>query len=122
MKIAIPVEEKIVDKGVYDSFGRAPFFMIYDNDSRESVYIDNGAIASQGGAGIKAAQTLVDENIDVLLTPRCGENAAEVLEMANIEIYKSTTGTVKNNIELFQAGQLAQLTEIHAGLHGHTAK
>ena len=85
MKIAVPVEEKSLAANVCASFGRTPYFLIYDTDTKESGFLENGAAASTGGAGIKAAQTIVDQNVSVLLTPRCGENAANMLKAAGIE-------------------------------------
>lgn len=119
MKIAIPVDEKSLDSNVCISFGRTPYFLIYDVDTKESVFLDNSAAASTGGAGIKAAQTIVDNKANVLLTPRCGENAAEVLKSADIEIFKTTSASVKDNIDAFIDGKLSLLDEIHAGFHGH---
>ena len=119
MKIAIPVDEKRLDSNVCVSFGRTPYFLIYDVDTKESVFLDNSAAASTGGAGIKAAQTIVDNKANVLLTPRCGENAAEVLKSADIEIFKTTSTSVKDNIDAFIDGKLPLLDEIHAGFHGH---
>lgn len=119
MKIAIPVDEKSLDSNVCVSFGRTPYFLIYDVDTKESVFLDNSAAASTGGAGIKAAQTIVDNKANVLLTPRCGENAAEVLKFADIEIFKTTSASVKDNIDAFIDGKLSLLDEIHAGFHGH---
>ena len=119
MKIAIPVDEKSVDSNVCVSFGRTPYFLIYDVDTKESVFLDNSAAASTGGAGIKAAQTIVDNKANVLLTPRCGENAADVFKAAEIKIYKTTTASPKDNIDAFIDGKLPLLDEIHAGFHGH---
>ena len=119
MKIAIPVDEKSLDSNVCVSFGRTPYFLIYDVDTKESVFLDNSAAASTGGAGIKAAQTIVDNKANVLLTPRCGENAAEVLKSADIEIFKTTSASVTDNIDAFIDGKLSLLDEIHAGFHGH---
>ena len=119
MKIAIPVDEKTMETSVCASFGRAPYFLIYDTETKESVFIDNSAASSTGGAGIKAAQIIVDNKANALLTPRLGENAAEVLKPAEIKIYKTTTGSAKDNIDAFIAGKLSLLDEIHAGFHGH---
>ncbi|QVK18208.1 NifB/NifX family molybdenum-iron cluster-binding protein [Mycoplasmatota bacterium] len=122
MKIAIPVDDKSILTSVCMSFGRTPYFLIYDTESKESVFLDNSAVASQGGAGIKAAQTIVDNKVSVLLTPRCGQNAAEVLKAANIEIYKTMNDCIKDNINAFIEGKLTMLKEIHAGFHNHGAK
>ena len=119
MKIAIPVDEKTLESNVCVSFGRTPYFLIYDVETKESVFIENSAAASTGGAGIKAAQIIVDNKADVLFTPRLGENAAEVLKLAEIKIYKTITGSAKDNIDAFIAGELPLLDEFHAGFHGH---
>ncbi|RBP65310.1 putative Fe-Mo cluster-binding NifX family protein [Alkalibaculum bacchi] len=118
MKIAIPVDEKDMGTNVCVSFGRTPYFLIYDTESKESVFLDNSAVASSGGAGIKAAQIIVDSNIEALLTPRCGQNAANVLKAANIKMYKTTTLSVKDSIDAFIAETLSLLDDIHEGFHG----
>lgn len=119
MKIAIPLDEKSMESGVCPSFGRAPYFLIYDADTASGEFLDNAAAASQGGAGIKAAQSLVDRGVGTLLTPRCGENAEEVLKQAGIEVFKTTAGTVKQNLDAFSAGKLERLGEFHPGFHGN---
>lgn len=119
MKIAIPVDEKTSESNVCVSFGRTPYYLIYDTDKIESIFIDNSAATSAGGAGIKAAQIIVDSKANILLTPRLGENAAEVLKAADIEIFKTTTGNAMENVHGFMEGKLSSLEEIHAGFHGH---
>lgn len=119
MKIVIPVDEKTLESNVCVSFGRAPYFLIYDTETNESAFIDNSAATSTGGAGIKAAQIIVDNKANALLTPRCGQNAADVIKSADIKIFKTTSGSVMDNIAAFIAGKLHLLDEIHAGFHGH---
>ena len=118
MKIAIPVEDKSMESSICQSFGRAPYFLIYDTESKESIFQDNKAATSQGG-GIKAAQTIVDSQVETLLTPRCGENAASVINAAHIKIYKTVNDSINDNIEALTSGKLALLDEIHAGFHNH---
>lgn len=119
MKIAIPVNKKDLNSDVCQSFGRSPYFLVYNTETKESRYIDNGAAASQGGAGIKAAQNIVDSKADALLTPRCGENAAEVIRTAGIKLYRTASDSAVNNLNAFINGELLPLSEIHAGLHHH---
>ena len=119
MKIAIPVDEKTLKSNICVSFGRTPYFLIHDTETEENVFIDNSAAASTGGAGIKAAQMIVDNQANVLLTPRCGENAVDVLKSADIKIFKTTSALAKDNIDDFIDGKLSLLDEIHAGFHGH---
>ena len=82
------------------------------------VFLENSAATSRGGAGIKAAQTVVDTKAEALLTPRCGENAAQVIKAANIKIYKTINDSIQENIDAFNAGKLEVLNEIQEGFHG----
>ena len=118
MKIAIPIDEKSLEGAVCVSFGRAPYFLFYDTEAKQAEYLVNGAADAQGGAGIKAAQLLVDAHADALLTVRCGENAGEVLQAAGIKIYKTAKQSAKDNIDAFEKNALEILSEMHAGFHG----
>ena len=69
MRIALPIEENETE--ICPSFGRTPMFMIYDTETQQTTILDNSGIQAQGGAGIKAAQVMIDEKVDVLLAPRC---------------------------------------------------
>lgn len=118
MKIAIPMDARDMDTRVSTSFGRAPYYLIYDADQKASLFVENYAADSTGGAGIKAAQILVDYGADILLAPRCGENAAEVLLEAKVQLYKTKEASARENLQAFLDGQLPKLQEIHAGFHG----
>lgn len=121
MKIAMPVDDKSMETTVCQSFGRTPYFLIYDTESMESIFLNNYAAASHGGAGIKAAQTIVDHKVSAILTPRCGENAAEVINATNIKMYKAINDSIQDNIDVLNDGKLSMLEEIHPGLHHHAA-
>ncbi len=119
MKIAIPAENESMDTLVCPSFGRTPYYLIYDTENKQSIFIENQAAKSQGGAGIQAAQILVDQKVQAVLTPRCGKNAAEVIQAANINIYRSVQASLQENISHFLSGKLEPLEEIHPGFHKH---
>jgi len=119
MKIAIPTNEKNIEDLLCPSFGRAPYFLIYDTETRNSNFLNNTAATGQGGAGIKAAQIVVDNNAEILITPRCGEQASDVIKEARIKVYKSIDDSIINNIKAFQKGELVELENFHAGFHGH---
>jgi predicted Fe-Mo cluster-binding NifX family protein len=116
MKIVLPLDENKIDICV--SFGRCPFFMIHDTDNGSTKIKDNPAADAQGGAGIKSAQFVVDSKSDVLITVRCGENAAEVLNAAGVKIYKPEGIGAEHNIALLKDAKLSPLTHFHAGFHG----
>lgn len=116
MKIAIPVDE---DKNmVCVTFGRAPYFLIYNTETEKKEILPNTGSQAQGGAGIKTAQLLVDCKTDVLITPRCGMNSADVFKEAGIKIYKSEGVSADSNLAAFKEGKLSLLEKFHSGYHG----
>ena len=119
MLIGMPVESNQTDTLLSPSFGRAAFFMIYDDESKQIKYLNNQATAQQGGAGIQAAQAIVDAGARVIITCHCGENAAKVLAAGNVTIYRANGMNVSDNLAALSAGQLPLLTDIHPGLHNH---
>lgn len=96
MKVAIPVDAQSLDGAVAENFGRAANFLFYDTETKSVDYLDNSAVMSAGGAGIKAAQ---------------------VLEAAGVKLFQSVGGTAQENLDAFAAGALEALANIHAGFH-----
>jgi len=119
MRVALPIESKSLQAPVCLSFGRTPFFVLIDIANGTYEFLDNAAAASQGGAGIKTAQALVDSGTEALITYRCGENAAEILNAAGVKIYRAQEGSMYDNLTAFRNGTLSPLSQIHPGFHKH---
>ena len=111
MKIALPISDKSADAEIYDSFGRAPFYLIYSTSTKETEFLDHRAVVSQGGAGVRAAQVLADNGVRVIISPQCGENAEKILRNSEVLIYQSVSGSIQENIEAYQQNQLHLLSE-----------
>lgn len=117
MKIAMATLDKELNSKLDQTFGRAYYFLIHDTETNENKFIDNLAINATGGAGIKSAQTLVDEQIDTLIVFRLGENAVKVLEGGNIALFRAVDETAQENLNKLKAGELIKLDEFHTGYH-----
>ncbi len=117
MIIAIPSDGQSLDTAVCVSFGRSPFYCLYDTDTQQSTFIVNTAADAAGGAGIKAAQILVDNHTNIVITIRCGENSAKVLQPADIKLFKAVDLSIADNIEAYLQGKLSPLNEVHPGYH-----
>ena len=65
MIIAVPVEDNEVE--ICPSFGRTPLFYFYDTETETGEFVENEAMNAPGGAGIKAAQTVIDAKAEVIL-------------------------------------------------------
>ncbi|MDX9917389.1 MAG: NifB/NifX family molybdenum-iron cluster-binding protein [Gudongella sp.] len=119
MRIGLPANDTDLNSPISDNFGRSLYYLIYDDKTEQAEFKVNTAAMSQGGAGVKAAQIVVDSSVEKVITPQLGENAFNVLNSADIEIYKSESGTLMDNIKLLKDGQLRLLSSIHRGHHGH---
>jgi len=119
MKLVMPMENNDIHDPICASFGRAPMYLLYDTETSEHRFLNNEAAQSQGGAGVQAAQKLVDAGASDVITFRCGENAAAVFRAGDIKIFKAQAGSALENVNLMKYGKLDLLEEIHAGFHHH---
>ncbi len=114
MRIAVPLDENKQDVCVV--LARAPYFLFQDEETERIV--ENPAAQAYGGAGMQAAQFLVDNGVTALITVRCGQNAADVLTAAGMKIYKSVNKTAAEELTALADGKLEELTHFHGGFHG----
>jgi predicted Fe-Mo cluster-binding NifX family protein len=109
MKVVITAQGSGLDAESSPVFGRCPVFLFVDAETREFEAVKNPAIAASGGAGIQAAQLVVDRGAGAVITGRLGPNAARVLEAAGIETRRAGQGTAGEALERFLAGELPAL-------------
>lgn len=118
MKIAISSSGPSLEAALDARFGRAQCFVIYDSDSGLFETIDNEQnLTAAQGAGIQAAQHVVNAGASALITGHTGPKAFRVLSAAAIEIFLSTDATVADAIASWKAGSLARIAE--ADVEGH---
>ncbi|OGH98035.1 MAG: dinitrogenase iron-molybdenum cofactor biosynthesis protein [Candidatus Melainabacteria bacterium GWF2_32_7] len=118
MKIAITANGKDLNSNVDLRFGRAFGFIIYDMDNSAFVFIDNEQnLESAQGAGIQAAQNIVNQNVEALITGHCGPKAFKILSVAGINVYTGAEGSVKEAIEKFKNNELQE--SLSPDVEGH---
>jgi predicted Fe-Mo cluster-binding NifX family protein len=107
MRIAITSREKELTSEMDPRFGRAEFFIIVETDSMAHEVVPNTQnLTLAQGAGIQAGKTLIENNVDVLITGNCGPKAFKVLEAAGIKIIVGETGLVCDAVTRFNEGDL----------------
>jgi len=107
MKIAISTDGKDLAAVVDQRFGRAKGFLIYDIDSKESVYVDNEQnLEAAQGAGIQSAKTVIDAGADAVITGNVGPKAFTTLNAAGVKIYLSKNETVGTALDKYDKGEL----------------
>ena len=88
MKLAISSSEKNLDSQIDLRFGRAKGFIIYDLENDYFEFIDNVQnLEATQGAGIQAATGVVNEKVEVVLSPSLGPKATDVLKSAGVKSY-----------------------------------
>jgi predicted Fe-Mo cluster-binding NifX family protein len=109
MRIAISATGKNIENLLDMRFGRCDFFQIHDSENGTFKIVDNKGQLSSGGAGIAAAQQLLDEKVDIIITGNLGPNAFKIIETAKIRAYKCGNITIKSVLEKFNNNQLEEI-------------
>ncbi len=107
MKVAISAEGPSLDSRIDPRFGRCPFLLVIDTETLDVEVLENAARAASGGAGIRTAELLAGRAISHVLTGSCGPNAQTALAAAGIHIIPDCTGTAREAVARFKAGELA---------------
>ena len=120
MKVCVTAMGKDLDAEVDPRFGRCQYFIFVDTDTMAFDAVENTAIAAPGGAGIQAAQTVVNKGVDVLISGNIGPNAFQVLSTAGVKVATGAYGTVREAIEMYKSGKLnvsgGSTVGAHAGM------
>lgn len=119
MKIGVSSTGKTLDSLLDTRLGRCSCFIIFDNANKQWEAVDNPGIQAAGGAGIKAAQALVDAGVEAVITGNVGPNAWDILQQAQVKLYRSNGGTIQTALEALEANGLECLQNAgpsHAGM------
>jgi len=111
MLIMISSEGKTLDSQPGLRFGRTPYFIKYELEKDTWEAFQNSAMEQRGGAGIKAAQLMLDQQITHVLTGHFGPNAHQALSAAGIKmvIFDSAYNTVVDVVRAFKNNLLTEI-------------
>ena len=109
-KICVTSSGPTLDSMVDPRFGRCAYFIIADPETFDFEAVSNEAAIASGGAGIRAAQTVVSKSVDAVLTGSVGPNAFPALQDAGIRILSGVSGTVKSVLESYKSDGFQELT------------
>lgn len=85
MKIAIASTGESEDSDLSTVFGRAPYFLIFE-DGKLSKSIKNPFTVGGGGAGPGSAQMLHNEGVQKVVCAKAGEKAKSALDEKGMEL------------------------------------
>jgi predicted Fe-Mo cluster-binding NifX family protein len=118
MKIAITSQKNSLDSEIDLRFGRASGFIIYDLEFGSFEFVDNEQnLEAAQGAGIQAAQNILEQKVGALITGHCGPKAFRVLSSAGVKVYTDASGSINEVIEKYKNGELKEA--LSADVEGH---
>jgi len=121
MRVVIPANGADLDAPTSPIFGRSQLFILVDPETLAFEALSNPALDAPGGAGVQAAQTVLQHGIGAVIAPSLGPNAFRVIQAAGVPAYRMEGATVREVIAAFNAGQLARLKTPgadHVGIGG----
>jgi len=106
MRIVVSSNGANLDAQASPVFGRCPMFVFVDTETMAFEAVENPALASAGGAGIQAAQFVIEKGAQAVVSGNVGPNAFQVFQSAGIPVHLFGGGTVREAVEAFKAGDL----------------
>jgi predicted Fe-Mo cluster-binding NifX family protein len=120
MRIVVTADGAGLDAPASTVFGRCRSYVFVETDSMEAETVENPAIDTASGAGIQAAQFVVENRARAVVTGNVGPNAYSVLQASGVTVYLLEDGTVRDVVEAFVEGELSEAGgatgPAHAGL------
>ena len=117
MKIAITANEDNLETNIDTRFGRCRYFLIVDTNTMNFESISNESAMTSGGAGIQAAQTIVNTGIEAVLTGNIGPNAFKIFDSTKIKVFTDLSGSIKEAVDKYKKGELKETKSPNVGSH-----
>jgi predicted Fe-Mo cluster-binding NifX family protein len=95
MLIAVTSSGNTPEALVSEQFGRCRYFYIVNPDTLKFETVSNPGENMPNGAGPKAAEIIINKEVQVLLTGRIGDKALEVLKRSSIKVIDGLKETIK---------------------------
>ena len=117
MRIAVSAQGDSLESPTSPVFGRCTSYVFVDSETMSFEAAPNPAMSQGGGAGIQAAQFVVNRGAQVVLTGNLGPNAFDVFAAAGVARYPVPEGTVRQAVETFKAGHLEPMDGANVVAH-----
>ena len=119
MRICVASEsEGGLDDTVSSVFGRCARFTVVEVENGEIKkveIVENPGARASSGAGIQAAQDVIDAGCSMLIASSVGPNAGEVLRMAGVKMLAAPGMRIGEAVEKALRGELGDIVP-HGGM------
>jgi predicted Fe-Mo cluster-binding NifX family protein len=117
MKLCVTAVSDNLDAQIDQRFGRCNYFLIVDSETLTLEAISNESSSAAHGAGIQAAQTVVNSGVNAVITGNVGPNAFRVLSATGIKVVTGASGSVRDAVEEYKNGKLQEISSPTVGGH-----
>jgi predicted Fe-Mo cluster-binding NifX family protein len=119
MKIALSLIENSLESQIDQRFGRCKYFAFVTVENEKitnTEFIENNAATEGHGAGLKAAELMGENNVDIILTGELGPNSKQVLSGLGIKAY-SASGKLEDAVKNYLDNKLNEITDASESKH-----
>ncbi|WP_094228962.1 NifB/NifX family molybdenum-iron cluster-binding protein [Methanolobus psychrotolerans] len=109
MKICVTAMSARLDAPVDPHFGRCLYFVIVDVDSMGFEAIKNATASASSGAGVQAAQLILNRSVNTLITGTVGAKAFSMLKSKNVCVMSFKGGSVADAVQAYKSNILRKL-------------
>lgn len=102
MRIAIASTGNSIESNIGHQFGRSPFFVVYDTETKSLEFIPNPHKDKEEGAGQAAVELVASRNIHKILSGDFGLKIKPLLDSLKIQmiVLKNSDKTISDIIEM----------------------
>jgi predicted Fe-Mo cluster-binding NifX family protein len=104
----LSAQDQYLESFIDDRFGRCPWFIKIDTVTNQWKAFPNPGVDHPSGAGVAAAQFVIDQKAEVVISGDFGPHAAKAFQIAMIEmrLFTENIVTVQDAVEQFQSNKL----------------
>ena len=108
MILLISAQKPELDGPVDHRFGRSAWLIKMDTDTKKWEAFPNPGASQSSGAGVAAAQFVINQNINTVISGDFGPHAANAFKAAKIKMFLFPAGeaSVEQVVEQFEQGNL----------------
>lgn len=119
MKIAAAADKQDKNSKIDPRFGRAQFFVVFDDEKNEYEFASNKQnLSLPQGAGIQAAKSVIETGAGILIAKNVGPKAYDLLSSSGVDIFICKTEvSISEAIDLYKKGELEKLDAANAEGH-----
>ncbi len=108
MILMISSQGQDLTSAIEPRFGRCPWLIKYDTETKSFEALTNPGLHQSGGAGVAASQFVIDQAAEVVISGDFGPNAANALRAGNVKmvLFDGNLDNVDDAIDTYLQGKL----------------